>query len=124
MSTPLARVRGLGSARSGADHWWVQRLTAIALVPLSLWFIWAVIALTGEAHATARAWAAEPFNAVMLVVLVIATFHHAQLGLQVVIEDYVHHEGAKIASLVAMKFLSFVLALAGVFAVVRIALGS
>ncbi len=124
MASPLARVRGLGSAKEGAHHWWVQRLTALALVPLSLWFVYSVIALAGASHAEAQAWVADPFNALMLIILVVATFHHAQLGLQVVLEDYIHHELRKIASLVVMKFAAFAIGLAGVLAVARIALGS
>lgn len=119
--TPLARARGLGSAREGAGHWWAQRLTAIALVPLCLWFVAGIIGLIGAGHGAALAWIASPLNAVLLVLLVLAVFHHGQLGLQVVIEDYVHTEWQKITLIVAVKFGSLVLGLAAVFAVARIA---
>ena len=120
--TPLARARGLGSAREGAGHWWAQRLTAIALVPLCLWFVAGILGLIGAGHGAALAWIASPLNAVLLVLLLLAVFHHGQLGLQVVIEDYVHTEWCKIALIVAVKFASLVLGLAAVFAVARIAL--
>ena len=124
MASPLARVRGLGSAKEGADHWWVQRLTAVALVPLTLWFVYSIMVLAGAGLDEAQTWAADPFNALMLIILVVATFHHAQLGLQVVLEDYIHHELLKIGSLVVMKSTAFAIGLAGVLAVMRIALGS
>ena len=122
--TPLARARGFGSAREGAGHWWAQRLTAIALVPLSLWFVAGILGLIGAGHAAAVAWIASPLNAVLLVLLIVALFHHIQLGLQVVIEDYVNREGVKIAMIVAVKFAAFFLGLAAAFSVGRITFGS
>ncbi|MCZ6509344.1 MAG: succinate dehydrogenase, hydrophobic membrane anchor protein, partial [Alphaproteobacteria bacterium] len=89
LRSPLGRARGLGSAKSGTQHWWAQRLTAIALVPLTIWFVIAMVAATGSDYTTARAFIGNPVTAVLLVLLIVATFHHAQLGLQVVIEDYV-----------------------------------
>jgi len=121
--TPLGRVRGLGSAKEGVQHWWVQRLTALALVPLSLWFIYSMIRLTGAEHSIVVAWFGHTLNAVLMIVLIATTFHHAQLGLQVVIEDYVHHEGRKLASIITIKFLAVLLAAAAIFGVLRIALG-
>ena len=84
LQNPIGRVRGLGSAKSGSEHWWAQRLTAVALVPLTLWFIYSALALAGADYAAAKAWLATPWNAVLMVLLVIATCHHMQLGLQVV----------------------------------------
>ena len=121
--TPLGRARGLGSAKDGTAHWWAQRVTAVVLVPLSLWFVVSVLSLIGAEHAAAKAWIGAPVNAVLLVVLIGAVFHHAQLGLQVVLEDYVHSEGLKIASILVMKGASLLLALAGIFAVLRISFG-
>ena len=121
--TPLGRVRGLGSAKEGVQLWWMQRLSALALVPLSLWFVWAVIAHTGADHVAIVAWLHWPSNAVLLILLVAASFYHAQLGLQVVIEDYVHHEGLKLASIVAVKLLAALLAAGTIFGVLRIAFG-
>lgn len=121
--TPLGRARGLGSAREGTGHWWAQRLTAIALVPLCLWFVAGIIGLVGAGHGAAVAWIASPVNAVLLVLLILAVFHHGQLGLQVVIEDYVHTEWRKITLIIAVKFGALILGLAAVFAVGRIAFG-
>lgn len=121
LRTPLARARGLGSAREGAGHWWAQRLTAVALVPLCLWFVAGILGLIGAGHGAALAWIASPVNAILLVLLLFAVFHHAQLGLQVVIEDYVHSEWRKLALIVAVKFGALILGLAAVFAVARIA---
>jgi succinate dehydrogenase / fumarate reductase membrane anchor subunit len=123
MRTPLARVRGLGSAKEGVHHWWVQRLTAIALVPLTLWFVVSVAGLAGMDHAQAVAWIGAPVPAVLLVLLIGATFWHAQLGVQVVIEDYVHNEAIKLTALIAVKFAAIVLAVASIFAVLRLAFG-
>ena len=123
LRSPLGRVRGLGSAKSGTEHFWVQRVTAVALIPLTLWFVYSVIALAGADFATATAWLQSPTTAVLLLLLIAATFHHMQLGLQVVIEDYVHGEGVKIASLVIMKGASLLLAVAAAFAVLKVAFG-
>ncbi len=121
--TPMGRARGLGSARDGAGHWWAQRLTAIALVPLTLWFVASVVALAGAGHAEVAAWLGAPVPAVLMILMIVATFHHAQLGLQVVIEDYIHSEGLKIAGIVLVKFAAAALGLVSVFAVLRIAFG-
>lgn len=123
LRSPLGRVRGLGSAKSGTEHFWAQRVTAVALVPLTLWFVYSVMSLVGADYAMAVAWLASPVNAVLMLVLIAATFHHMQLGLQVVIEDYVHTEGVKIASLVLMKGASLLLAVAAAFAVLKVAFG-
>ena len=119
--TPLGRVRGLGSAKGGTHHWWMQRLTAIALVPLTVWFILSLITLSGADHATAAEWLASPLPAVLMILLIVATFHHLQLGLQVIIEDYVHGEGMKLACIIGIKLASFALAVAAGFAVLKIA---
>jgi succinate dehydrogenase / fumarate reductase membrane anchor subunit len=119
----IARVRGLGSAKEGVQHWWVQRLTALALVPLSIWFVAGVVALTGASHAEAAAWVGHPLNATLMILTLGLTFHHAQLGLQVVIEDYVHAEGAKLALLILVKLLALALAVAGALAVLRLMIG-
>jgi len=123
LRTPLGRARGLGSAKHGTEHWWAQRLTALALVPLSLWFVIALIANVGADHAAMLAWVGHPVTAVLLVLLAVTTFHHAQLGVQVVIEDYVHTEWLKLASLIAVRGAAIVLGLAVVFSVLKIAFG-
>ena len=123
MRTPLGQMRGLGSARSGTGVWWAQRLTAFALIPLSLWFVCAVIRLAGSPRAEVVHWAARPWVATLLIALIIATFHHLQLGMQVVIEDYVHGEKNRLATLLVMKGAVLLLVLISVIAVIRMAVG-
>ena len=124
MRSPLGRAIGLGSAKEGVEHWWAQRITAIALVPLSLWFVSAVIGLIGADLETMQNWVSQPLPAILLVLLMIATFYHASLGLEVVIGDYVHTELAKLALVIATRLLCFGFAVAGIFAVLAIALGA
>ena len=123
LQTPLARVRGLGSAKHGAQHWWQQRLTAIALVPLCLWFIISIASLDMAQHAVISQWMRSPFNAILLILFIISLFHHAQLGIQVVIEDYIDSEWQKIACIVIIKFITAVTGLASVMAVLKVFLG-
>jgi succinate dehydrogenase / fumarate reductase membrane anchor subunit len=123
MRSPLGRAIGLGSAKEGVEHWWGQRLSALALVPLSLWFVASVIAHAGADYQAFTQWVASPVVAVLLILTIVTTFYHTLLGVQVVIEDYVHGEGAKLALLVALRFICYALGLAAVFAVLRIALG-
>ncbi len=121
--SPLRRARGLGAAGYGTEHWWAQRLTAIALVPLSIWFVVAVIPLASVDHGVALAWIGDPVNSTLLTLLVAATMHHTQLGLQVIIEDYVQAEGVKLAAVLLVKAAALVLGLASIFAVLKIAFG-
>ncbi len=111
LRSPLGRARGLGSARAGSKHWWAMRLTSVALVPLTLWFIWSIMHLTDASQADIADWLSSPMRLALLLALIAATFHHLQLGLQVVIEDYVPHEGLKLASVLAVKGLCILLAL-------------
>jgi succinate dehydrogenase / fumarate reductase membrane anchor subunit len=122
MRSPLGRAIGLGSAKEGVDHWWLQRLTAIALVPLTLWFVVAVIGLAGADLDAFIDWVSEPVSAVLLILLLIATFYHSALGLQVVIEDYVENEAARLTLLIVMKLASVMLAALAIFAVLKLAL--
>ena len=124
VQSPIARVRGLGPAREGVGHWTRQRLTAISNIVLVLWFVFSAMALAGAGYEEVRAWLAAPVPASLMILLVISTFYHARLGLQVVIEDYVHHEGAKIASLAAVTLIIFGLAVACIVAVLKVAIGS
>jgi succinate dehydrogenase / fumarate reductase membrane anchor subunit len=123
MRSPLGRAVGLGSAKEGVEHWWLQRITAVALVPLSLWFVIAIIRLVGADVATVRDWVANPLPAILLVLLLIATFYHASLGLQVVIEDYVHAELTKLGLVIIVRLACFAFAVAGIFAVLSMAVG-
>lgn len=123
LRTPLGRVRGLGSAKEGVHHWWAQRITAVALVPLTLWFIFSLASLAGADAAEAAAFVAQPLNAVLLLLLIAATFHHLHLGIQVVVEDYIHSELAKLAILIAVKLLAVALGVAAAFSVLKTAFG-
>jgi succinate dehydrogenase / fumarate reductase, membrane anchor subunit len=124
MRSPLGRAYGLGSAREGAKDWWSMRLSSLALVPLTLWFVASVIGNVGADYETFAAWVGSPVPAILLVITIAVTFHHAAHGLQVVIEDYVHVEWQKLTLLIAVKFGCVLLAVAGIFAVARIAFGS
>ena len=119
---PLKVARGLGSSRSGTGHWWTQRVTATALVVLMIWFVITLLSLLHASYATALATVAKPWNATLLIAFLITMFWHAALGLQVVIEDYVHTRLKEVLSLVLIKFLAVLGALASVLAVLRIAL--
>lgn len=121
LRTPIARVRHLGSAKDGTHHWWMQRVTAVALVPLSLWFVAGVIAHVGAELSAVQDWLGNPFNAAAMILFTGATFYHGQLGMQVVIEDYVHHEGLKVAGILAVKLLSTLLGLTCLIAIIQIA---
>ncbi len=124
LRSPLGRVLGLGSAKDGTGHWWAQRVSAVALVPLTLWFIFALLALPALDFDTLRAWLAVPLSAVLLLLLVPVLGYHAYLGLTVVIEDYVHAPGLKLGALLLLRFGLVLCAAAGMFAVLRIALGT
>ncbi len=119
--SPLSRARGLGSAKDGTGHWWAQRVSSIALVPLVLWFAFSVVSLSTGDYASVTAWLAKPWVAVLTILLLLATFYHAALGCQVIIEDYIAAEGWRIGALLAVQLGLFVLATAGVFAVAKIA---
>jgi len=122
LRSPLARARGLGSAKEGLGHWIQQRVTAVALVPLSIWFILSAISLAGSHYEQFQAWLAIPGNTALMLLLLFALFHHAQLGVQVVIEDYIHGRGAKVAALVLVKMTSTLLGVFAGVAVLRAAL--
>jgi len=122
LQSPLSRVLGLGSAKAGAGHWWMQRLTAVALVPLGLWFVFALLGLQHGNYQMVSAWVAEPGNSILLILLVLTLVYHSSLGLQVVIEDYVHG-ATKIMTLVAMQFVHVIMAVGGVYAIVVVSVG-
>jgi succinate dehydrogenase / fumarate reductase membrane anchor subunit len=121
MRSQLGRARGLGAARSGTGHWWAERVTSVALVPLTLWFVYAAIHLSGMPRAAMAAWASRPLTATLLVALVLTTFHHMQLGLQVVMDDYIHPERLRMLALLAMKAVVALLALAAIISVLKLA---
>ena len=123
LRSPLNRARGLGSAKSGVHHFWMQRLTAVALIPLVIWFAVSLVMLSGADYGMARSWLSSPFVMVLLILTICIGLYHGQLGMQVVIEDYVHNDGVKLALLVAVKFIAVFFGLAAIVASMRIGCG-
>ena len=119
--SPLGRALGLGSARDGVEHWWLERVSAVALVPLTVWFTAAIISHTGDNYAELAVWLGTPFTTTAMTLLLIALFYHTALGLQVVIEDYIHSR-IKIPLLVGMRLGCFALAVVGILAILKFAL--
>lgn len=124
METPLGRVRGLGSARSGAHHWWLERLTSLSTLILFVWFIVSLLRLPALDHAIVVEWLSSPLAAAPMALLVISTVWHAKLGLIVVVEDYVHKEGGKLFWVILINFAAILGAALALFAILKIALGS
>ena len=124
LRTPIARARGLGSAKDGTRHWWMQRITAIALIPLSVWLVGSLVAIGAADHAETVHWIRSPAVSIALLLTIAALFHHAQLGMQVIIEDYVHAEWKKLTVLIAVKLLAITIAATAAFNVLKISLGS
>ena len=123
LRSPLGSVVGLGSAKDGVHHWWLQRLTSIALVPLTIWFTVSLLSLPSLDHVTVVSWMAQSWTALLLIVLVLVATYHSQLGVRVVVEDYVHNSGMKTLTLVILTFAHAFLAVAGVFAILKVAFG-
>ncbi|MDA5192736.1 succinate dehydrogenase, hydrophobic membrane anchor protein [Govanella unica] len=121
LRTALGRVRGLGSAKDGTHHWWMQRVTAVALIPLTVWIVASLVALVGADYETVRTWMAMPLVAILFILFLATGLYHLRLGIQVVIEDYVHSEGVKIVSMMALTFACVLVAAASIFAVLKIA---
>ena len=124
LRSDLARVRGLGTAKEGTSHWWAQRVTAVALIPLGLWFVYSAVSLSGVDLAGYKAWLNGPGNLLLMVLFVGTLFYHMQLGVQAVIEDYVHGEAAKITCLIVNNLVSIFLGLAATLSVLKMLLGS
>jgi len=123
LRSPLSRVLGSGSAKEGTNHWWMQRLTAIALLILGIWFLVSFAGLDSYVEADLHTWVHSPFNAIMLLLASITLAWHSMLGIQIVIEDYVHGPGLKVVSIILSKFVHVFLGLAGVLAILKIAMG-
>jgi succinate dehydrogenase / fumarate reductase membrane anchor subunit len=124
LRSPVGRVLGLGSAKDGTGHWWAQRVSAVALIPLTLWFLLSLLALPALDYATVRAWLSVPLSGLLAVLLVAVLTYHSYLGTTVVIEDYVHAAGSKILSLLLLRFLYVLVGGAGIFAILHVAFGS
>ncbi len=124
LRTPLGQVLGLGSAKDGTGHFWGQRVSGVGLLLLGLWFVCSLATMPGFEHADAIAFIGAPLNGVLLLLLVVTLAYHSQLGVQVVIEDYVHGHGMKLASLVISRFAHSFLAVAAVYAIIKIGLGA
>jgi len=122
LRTPLSRIEGLGSARSGTQHFWHQRLTAVALVPLSIWFVASALAYVGAEQGAVAAYFAAPANAVPMFLFILASTYHMSLGVQIIIEDYIHNEGQKIAALMLNRFAAWAIGAASTFALIKMAL--
>lgn len=122
LQTPLAKVRGLGSAKTGTHHFWVQRITAVSLIPLSFWMVSFTQQLLTVSHNEIMVWLADPLDTTIAIAWVIVAFYHAVLGLQVVMEDYIHTEWLKITTIGLMKLTFFFFALAAIVAIFRISL--
>lgn len=120
MGSPLARAAGLGSAKDGVGYWWAARVSAVALVPLTLWFIASIIAHTSSDYAVFMVWLRTPLVSTLMILLVVAMFHHTALGLQVIVEDYVH-SGAKFLLIIFVRLSCWTFAIAGIVAILRIA---
>ena len=122
--TPLNRVLGLGSAKDGVEHWWAQRLSAVALALLGLWLVFAFIGLADFRHDTVVNWLQAPSASILMILTLLTLGYHSQLGVQIVIEDYVHASGLKVAALILTTFVHIGIVVAGVFAVLKVALGA
>ena len=124
LRSALGRARGLGSAKEGTHHWWLQRLTAIALIPLTMWLVASIIALSGFGYEAFVAWFCQPINATVMILFLAVAFHHAQLGMQVVIEDYVSHHGRRTALNILVKFACYGLATLSIVSILIITFGA
>jgi succinate dehydrogenase / fumarate reductase, membrane anchor subunit len=123
LRSPLGRARGLGSSRSGSDHYWAQRVTALALVPLVLWFVISLITVTGGDLGAVKAWLARPFNATLLLLTLLTGIWHGMLGLQVILEDYVHSALTKHFLLIFIRLIAAFLAISVAISTLKLALG-
>ena len=124
LRSALGRARGFGSAKEGTHHWWLQRLTAIALIPLTMWLVASIIALSGFGYEAFVAWFGQPINATVMILFLAVAFHHAQLGMQVVIEDYVSHHGRRTALNILVKFACYGLATLSIVSILIITFGA
>ena len=121
--TPLGKIEGLGSARAGTHHFWALRVSSLALIPLSIWFVASALAYVGAEQGAVAAYFAEPINAVLMFLFIIACAWHASLGIQTIIEDYFQQESFKITLLILNRFVCWIVGTAAGYALIRMALG-
>jgi len=124
LRSPLAKSKGLGASQDASNEFWVQRLTALALVPMVIWFCFSIALLPEISYGVLRTWFQSPFNSIMMVLIVLVSFQHAHMGMQVIFEDYISSYGPRVAAILLVKFLSYFLMAVGVFSILKIALGS
>ncbi len=124
LRSPMGRVLGLGSAKDGTGHWWAQRVSAAALIPLTLWFAISLLSMPALDYAAVRAWLSIPLSGLLAVLMVAVLAYHSYLGTSVVVEDYVHSANSKLLSLLLLRFLHVIVGGAGIFAILRVAVGS
>jgi succinate dehydrogenase / fumarate reductase membrane anchor subunit len=124
LRSPLGRVLGLGSAKDGTAHWWSQRVTAVALIPLTLWFMFSLLSLPTLDYATVKTWLSVPLSGFFAVLLVGVLTYHSYLGTSVIVEDYAHSAGMKLLYLLSLRFLYVLVGGASIFAILRVAFGS
>ncbi|PCI43442.1 MAG: succinate dehydrogenase, hydrophobic membrane anchor protein [Alphaproteobacteria bacterium] len=122
MNTPISKVRGLGSARSGTEHWWMQKIAAVALVPLTIWFVASIVQMTHADYFMVRTWLASPVSATLILLYIVIGLYHLRLGLQAVVEDYIHGGGMKVFLQFAILFGCTIIAVTSIFSVLKIAL--
>jgi len=120
--TPIGRARGLGSAKSGTGNVWIQRVTAVALIPLVIWFVASVVQMTSADYFTVRAWLASPVSAILMLLYIVAGLYHLRLGLQVIVEDYIHSERMKVCLQLLILYGCVIIAVAAIFSILKIAL--
>jgi succinate dehydrogenase / fumarate reductase membrane anchor subunit len=123
LRSPLGKVKGLGSARSGTHHFLAQRLTALALIPLTIWFCFSLASMAQMDYASFTAWLQSPISASLMILTVVATFYHAYLGLQVVLEDYVSNHATRMISIIVVQFICILVSVIGAVSVIKIAMG-
>ena len=124
LQSPLGKFLGHGSAKDGTEHWWAQRVSAVALVPLTLWFVVALLGMDSFEHAAVVAWLSQPLHAVLMILTLVAVLYHSQLGLQVVVEDYVHSGWLKIPMLMASTFIHIAAGVAGIYSIIILSIGT
>ena len=123
LRSPLAKAKGLGASGSGSHHFWLQRMTALALIPIIMYLVFSIALIPEASYSAVIAWLQAPFNAIMMALLVVVSFQHAHLGLQVILEDYLSNHSTRLIAIIAVKFISYFMMAAGLYAIIKITLG-